>query len=84
MVLTDQPLKEVLQRMTTSDRMVKWSIKLSEYGLEFRPRQSIKAQAFANFVVECSFHNIQNQKTRQQSVTKNSGHQVATEKESNV
>ena len=25
-ILTDQPLKEVLQRMTTSGRMVKWSI----------------------------------------------------------
>ena len=70
--------------MTTSDWMVKWSIELSEYGLEFRPRQSIKAQAFVNFVVECSFHNIQNQKTRQQSITKNSGHQVVAEKESNV
>ena len=32
-VLIDQPLKEVLQRMTTSGQMVKWSIELSEYGL---------------------------------------------------
>ena len=50
-VLTDQPLKEVLQRMTTSGRMVKWSIELSEYGLEFRPRKSIKAQALADFEI---------------------------------
>ena len=41
-VFTDQSLKEVLQRMTTSGRIVKWSIELSEYGLEFRPRTSIK------------------------------------------
>ena len=34
-VLTDQPLKEVLQKMTTSGRMVKWSIELSEYSLKF-------------------------------------------------
>ena len=34
-VLTDQPFKKVLQKMTTSGRMVKWSIELSEYGLEF-------------------------------------------------
>ena len=58
-VLTDQPLKEVLQMMTTSGRMVKWSIELSEYGLEFRPRKSIKAQALADFVVECSFQKSQ-------------------------
>ena len=34
-VLTDQPLKEVLQKMTTSGRIVKWSIELSEFNLEF-------------------------------------------------
>ena len=28
-VLTDQPFKEILQRMTTSGRMIKWSIELS-------------------------------------------------------
>ena len=64
-VLTDQPLKEVLQRITTSGRMVKWSIELSEYGLEFRPRKSIKAQALADFVAECSFQKPQ--KTEPQS-----------------
>ena len=45
--------------MTTSGRMVKWSIELSEYGLEFRPRKSIKAQALADFVDECSFQKSQ-------------------------
>ena len=39
-VLTDQPLKEVLQRMTTSGRMIKWSIELSEYDMKFWPRKS--------------------------------------------
>ena len=58
-VLTDQPLKKVLQRMTTSSRMVKWSIELNEYGLEFRPRKSIKPQVFADFVAECSFQKSQ-------------------------
>ena len=45
--------------MTTSGRMVKWSIELSEYGLEFRLRKSIKAQALADFVAECSFQKSQ-------------------------
>ena len=58
-MLTDQPLKEVLQRMSTSGRMVKWSIELSEYGLEFRPKKSIKAQTLADFVAECSFQKSQ-------------------------
>ena len=54
-VLMDQPLREVLQKMTTSNRMVKWSIELNEYRVEFRPRQSIKAQTLANFMVKCFF-----------------------------
>ena len=45
--------------MTTSGRMVKWSIELSKYGLEFRPRKSIKAQTLADFVVECTFQKPQ-------------------------
>ena len=51
--------------MTTSGRMVKWSIELNEYGLEFRARKSVKAQAFADFVAECSFQ--KSQKTEHQS-----------------
>ena len=51
--------------MTTSGRIVKWSIELSEYGLEFRPRKSIKVQALADFVTECSFQKPQ--KTERQS-----------------
>ena len=36
--------------------MVKWSIELNEYRVKFRPRQSIKAQTLANFMVKCFFY----------------------------
>ena len=39
--------------------MVKWNIKLSEYGLEFWPRKSIKAQALVDFVAEYTFQKPQ-------------------------
>ena len=54
-VFTDQPIKDILQKMSSSGRMVKWSVELSEYSLEFRPRRAIKAQVLADFVAECSF-----------------------------
>ena len=41
-VLTNQPQKEVLQKMTMSERMVKWSIELSEFSLVFWPKKAIK------------------------------------------
>ncbi|XP_073120816.1 uncharacterized protein [Henckelia pumila] len=32
--------------------MVKWTIELSQYGIEYRPRPAIKAQILADFLVE--------------------------------
>ena len=80
-MLTDQPFKEILQKVTTFGRMVKWSIKLNEYSLEFRLRQSIEAQALENFVEECSFHNLQNQEQSQQLTIESNSHQVVAKVE---
>ena len=70
--------------MKTSSWMVKWSIKLSEYNLEFQPRQSIKAQALANFVAKCSFYDFQNQEQMRQSATENDSHQVVVKVEFDI
>ncbi|GFS45972.1 hypothetical protein Acr_00g0099270 [Actinidia rufa] len=51
-VLTDQPLKHILQRPNTSGRLLKWSIELSEFHIEYKPRTAIKAEALADFIVE--------------------------------
>ncbi|GMH07043.1 hypothetical protein Nepgr_008883 [Nepenthes gracilis] len=51
-VLTDQPLKGILQKPDVSGRLVKWAIELGEFDIEFRPRPAIKAQALADFIVE--------------------------------
>ncbi|GFY95599.1 hypothetical protein Acr_10g0009840 [Actinidia rufa] len=36
----------------TSGRLLKWSIELSEFHIEYRPRMAIKAQTLADFVIE--------------------------------
>ena len=51
-VLIDQPLKHILQRLKTSGRLLKWSIELSEFHLDFKPRMAIKGQALADFVTK--------------------------------
>ncbi|GFZ07006.1 hypothetical protein Acr_18g0011760 [Actinidia rufa] len=51
-VLTDQPLKQILQRPDTSGRLLKWSIELSEFHIEYRLRVAIKGQALADFIIE--------------------------------
>lgn len=42
-VLTDQLLKDILGRMATSGRMIKWSIQLSEFSVDCKHRKTIKA-----------------------------------------
>ncbi|KAL0454973.1 UNVERIFIED_CONTAM: Transposon Tf2-12 polyprotein [Sesamum latifolium] len=41
-VLTNHPLKQVLASPELSERMVKWAVQLSEFGIEFRPISAIK------------------------------------------
>ena len=51
-VMTDQPLRQTLQKPDASGRLVKWSVELSEFDLSYRPRGAIKAQALAEFMVD--------------------------------
>ncbi|XP_073120613.1 uncharacterized protein [Henckelia pumila] len=51
-VLTNHPLKQIISSPKASGRMVKWAIKLRQYGIEYRPRPAIKAQILADFLVD--------------------------------
>ena len=55
-VLTEYPLKKVMQKPDVSGRLVNWAIELGEFDVEFYPRTAIKGQALADFLVEfCNF-----------------------------
>nr|CAN71386.1 hypothetical protein VITISV_010559 [Vitis vinifera] len=58
-VLTDQPLRNILHKPDLTGRMLQWAIELSEYGIEFQPRLSMKGQVMADFVLEYSRKPIQ-------------------------
>ncbi|GMH04323.1 hypothetical protein Nepgr_006162 [Nepenthes gracilis] len=62
-VLTDQPLKTILQKPDVSGRLVKWAIELGEFDVEFQPRPAIKAQALADFLVETAIPALDEQPT---------------------
>ena len=34
--------------------MLSWSVKLLEFNVAYKPREAIKGQALADFVVECT------------------------------
>ncbi|XP_072094127.1 uncharacterized protein [Arachis hypogaea] len=51
-VRTDQGIRQVLQKPDLVGRMMTWSIELSQYDIQYEPRQAIKAQAMVDFLVE--------------------------------
>ncbi|KAL0374608.1 UNVERIFIED_CONTAM: Ribonuclease HI [Sesamum radiatum] len=48
----EPPTKKILANPNISGRMVKWSIELSEHGIEYQTRPAIKAQPLADFISE--------------------------------
>uniref|UniRef100_A0A2N9HYA4 Reverse transcriptase/retrotransposon-derived protein RNase H-like domain-containing protein n=1 Tax=Fagus sylvatica TaxID=28930 RepID=A0A2N9HYA4_FAGSY len=51
-VLTNHPLRKEMNKPDTAGRMIQWAVELSEFDIEYRPRQAIKAQALADFIAE--------------------------------
>jgi hypothetical protein len=51
-VLTNYPMKEVLQSCRTTGRLKKWAVELSQHFIEFEKRTSIKSQVLADFIAD--------------------------------
>ncbi|GKB85283.1 reverse transcriptase domain-containing protein [Tanacetum coccineum] len=51
-VITDQPIQQVLSRPEVAGRLQKWIIELGEYAIHYRPRVSVKGHILADFIVE--------------------------------
>ncbi|GKC87997.1 reverse transcriptase domain-containing protein [Tanacetum coccineum] len=51
-VITDQPIKNILSNPEVAGRMQKWSIQLGEFGIHYRSRVSVKGQVLAYFIIE--------------------------------
>ncbi|MDQ4222781.1 hypothetical protein RBK84_00100, partial [Pseudomonas aeruginosa] len=46
------PLRQILHRLKTSGRLLKWSIELSQYEITYHPKVAIKGQVLADFISE--------------------------------
>uniref|UniRef100_A0A2N9GIS8 Integrase catalytic domain-containing protein n=1 Tax=Fagus sylvatica TaxID=28930 RepID=A0A2N9GIS8_FAGSY len=51
-VLTNHPLRKAMNKPDAAGRLVLWTIELSEFDIDYRPRTAIKAQALADFIAE--------------------------------
>jgi hypothetical protein len=52
MVSSSFPLGEIIRNRDANGRIVKWSVELGEFEIEFCPRQAIKSQILADLVSE--------------------------------
>ncbi|GJW39599.1 reverse transcriptase domain-containing protein [Tanacetum coccineum] len=52
LVITNQPIQQILSRPEVAGRLQKWSIELGEYAIHYRPRVSVKGHILADFIVE--------------------------------
>jgi hypothetical protein len=46
------PLGEIICNHVANDRIVKWSVELGEFDIEFCTRQAFKSQTQTNFMLE--------------------------------
>ncbi|GJZ01405.1 reverse transcriptase domain-containing protein, partial [Tanacetum coccineum] len=52
-VITDQPIKQLLSSSEITGRLLKWRFELEGYDIHYRPRISFKGQVLADYIVEC-------------------------------
>ncbi|XP_074362423.1 uncharacterized protein LOC141702692 [Apium graveolens] len=55
-VLMYQTLRNILHSPKAGGRLIKWAIELGEFYIKYQPRTTIKPQALADFVVECTIN----------------------------
>uniref|UniRef100_A0A2N9EW67 Integrase catalytic domain-containing protein n=1 Tax=Fagus sylvatica TaxID=28930 RepID=A0A2N9EW67_FAGSY len=51
-LLTNHPLRKAMNKPDAAGRLIQWSIELSEFDIDYRPRTAIKAQALADYIAE--------------------------------
>lgn len=49
------PIRAILSKLDSSERMTKWAIELSKFDIKYIPRTARKGKVFADFLVECYF-----------------------------
>ena len=48
----EHPMKQILNKLKTSGRLMKWAIELSEFDIRYKHRTTVKGQILADFIME--------------------------------
>lgn len=52
--MTNQSLRRALHKPKASSHLVKWLVKLNDFDISYKPRETIKVHALADFIAECT------------------------------
>ena len=50
--IMDRPIKNAMNKLDATGRMVQRAVELSQFNIEYKPQMAIKAQVLANFIDE--------------------------------
>ena len=50
-ILTGSPIRAILYKPDAFGRLLKWAIKISEFDIEYHPRNAIKGKVLAEFIM---------------------------------
>ena len=51
-VPTEYPMKQILHKSETFERLMNWAIELSEFDIRYKPRTEVKGHILADFIIE--------------------------------
>ena len=51
-VLTNHPLKKTMNKLEVAGRIIQWVVEFSEFDVQYKPREEIKAQVLVDFIAE--------------------------------
>ena len=51
-VLTNHPLKKTMNKLEVVGRIIQWVVEFSEFDVQYKPKEEIKAQVLVDFIVE--------------------------------
>ena len=49
---TEHPMRQILYKLETSGRLIKWAIELSEFDIIYKLRTVVKGQVLVDFIIE--------------------------------
>ena len=62
-VPTEHQMRQILQLLETSERLIKWAIELNEFDIRYKSRTTVKGQVLADFIMEFTPSNTPAQPT---------------------